>query len=219
SATALAQSAGRLAAYVERHPHVGVGALAARLWSGRAKLEHRAGVVTGDRTELHEALTALATGATHPALITGPGSAETGGRLAVMFSGQGSQRPGMGRELYDTFPVYAEALDEVCAALDQHLDTEVPLRDVMFAEPDTEHAALLETTLYTQPALFAHHVAGYRLLHTAGVQPTALIGHSIGELSAAHLTGVLPLTVAADIVATRAKLLHTLPQGTGMLAV
>ncbi|WP_326794337.1 SDR family NAD(P)-dependent oxidoreductase [Streptomyces sp. NBC_01808] len=216
---ALAEVAGRLASYVEEHPHVEVGALAVGLWSGRAKLEHRAGIVTADRTELCEALTALATGATHPALVTGLGSVETGGRLAVMFSGQGSQRPGMGRELYETFPAYAETLDQVCAALDEHLDTEVPLREVMFAEPDSEHAALLETTLYTQPALFAHHVAGYRLLQTTGVEPTALVGHSIGELSAAHLTGVLPLAVAADMVATRAKLLHTLPDGTGMLAV
>ncbi|WP_234380635.1 type I polyketide synthase [Streptomyces sp. CMB-StM0423] len=216
---ALAQSAERLAAYVEGHPQVEVGGLAAGLWSGRAKLEHRAGIVTADRDELRAALTALATGATHPALVTGLGPAETGGRLAVMFSGQGSQRPGMGRELHGTFPVYAETLDEVCAALDEHLDAEVPLREVMFAEPDSEHAALLETTLYTQPALFAHHVAGYRLLQTTGVQPTALIGHSIGELSAAHLTGILPLAAAADMVATRAKLLHTLPDGTGMLAV
>ncbi|MHA4820402.1 beta-ketoacyl synthase N-terminal-like domain-containing protein, partial [Streptomyces aculeolatus] len=113
SSTALAEAAGRLAAYVEQHPDVEIGALAARLWSGRAKLEHRAGVVTADRTELHEALTALAAGTTHPALVTGPGSVETGGRLAVMFSGQGSQRPGMGRELYETIPAYAEALDEV----------------------------------------------------------------------------------------------------------
>ncbi|AUH44535.1 6-deoxyerythronolide-B synthase [Streptomyces sp. CMB-StM0423] len=216
---ALAQSAERLAAYVEGHPQVEVGGLAAGLWSGRAKLEHRAGVVTADRDELRAALTALATGATHPALVTGLGPAESGGRLAVMFSGQGSQRPGMGRELHGTFPVYAETLDEVCAALDEHLGTGTPLREVMFAEKDSEHAALLETTLYTQPALFAHHVAGYRLLQTAGVEPTALIGHSIGELSAAHLTGILPLAAAADMVATRAKLLHTLPDGTGMLAV
>ncbi|WBB60934.1 SDR family NAD(P)-dependent oxidoreductase [Streptomyces sp. WMMC500] len=218
SAAALGQVAGRLAAYVEQHPEVEVGALAGPLWSGRAKLEHRAGIVTADRSELRDALTALASGAAHSALVTGPGPAEGGG-LAVMFSGQGSQRPGMGRELYETFPVYAEALDEVCTALDHHLDTDIPLREVTFAAKDSEHAALLETTLYTQPALFAHHVAGYRLLQTAGIQPTALIGHSIGELSAAHLTGTLPLTLAADMVATRAKLLHTLPEGTGMLAV
>ncbi|WBB60935.1 SDR family NAD(P)-dependent oxidoreductase [Streptomyces sp. WMMC500] len=218
SAAALGEVASRLAAYVDEHPEVEVGALAGRLWSGRAKLEHRAGIVTADRTELQQALTALASGAAHSALVTGPGPAEGGG-LAVMFSGQGSQRPGMGRELYETFPVYAEALDEVCTALDHHLATDIPLREVMFAEPGTDHAALLETTLYTQPALFAHHVAGYRLLQTAGIQPTALIGHSIGELSAAHLTGTLPLTLAADMVATRAKLLHTLPEGTGMLAV
>ena len=133
-----------------------------------------------------------------------------------MLSGQGSQHPGMGAQLHQTYPAYAHALDNACAALDPHLDT--PLRDVMFAQPGTEKAALLETTLYTQPALFAHHVAGYRLLTASGVTPHALIGHSIGELSAAHLAGTLPLDLAAHIVTTRAKLLHTLPTGTGMLA-
>ncbi|WP_344290990.1 type I polyketide synthase, partial [Streptomyces synnematoformans] len=89
SAAALAQSAERLAAYVEEHPQVGVGALAARLWSGRAKMEHRAGIVTADREELREALTALATGAAHPALVTGPGPVAAG-KTAFVFPGQGS---------------------------------------------------------------------------------------------------------------------------------
>ncbi|MCX5359773.1 SDR family NAD(P)-dependent oxidoreductase [Streptomyces sp. NBC_00124] len=219
SRKALADTAGRLATYLQAHPEAEPGALAARLWSGRAHLEHRAGIVTADPAQLRAALAALAAGDDHPALITGPSRTTTTGpaRLAVLFSGQGSQRPGMGRDLYTTFPAYAHALDEVCAALDPHLD--LPLQHIMFAQPGTEEATLLDTTLYTQPALFAHHTATYHLLHTHGITPHALIGHSIGELSAAHLAGTLPLPVAADMVATRAKLLNTLPTGTGMLAV
>ncbi|MFD5134467.1 type I polyketide synthase, partial [Streptomyces olindensis] len=216
TARALTHTAHRLAAYVDTHPRTDVGTLAARLWSGRAKLEHRAGIVTADRAILRAALTALAEGRDHAALITTPGRVTTPARFAVMFSGQGSQRPGMGAQLYQTFPAYARALDDVCAALDPHLD--VPLQQVMFAEPGSELATLLDTTLYTQPALFAHHTAAYRLLQTHGATPHALIGHSIGEISAAHLTGTLPLELAADMVATRAHLLHTLPPGTSMLA-
>ncbi|MHA4820427.1 ketoacyl-synthetase C-terminal extension domain-containing protein, partial [Streptomyces aculeolatus] len=95
TADALAQAAGQLAEYVERHPQVEVGALASGLWSGRAKMEHRAGVVTADRDELLEALTALATGAAHPALVTGPGSVSAG-KTAFVFPGQGSQWTRMG---------------------------------------------------------------------------------------------------------------------------
>ncbi|WTW21231.1 type I polyketide synthase [Streptomyces sp. NBC_00019] len=219
SRKALADTAGRLATYLQAHPEAEPGVLAARLWSGRAHLEHRAGIVTADPAQLRAALAALAAGDDHPALITGPSRTTTTGpaRFAVLFSGQGSQRPGMGSDLYTTYPAYAHALDEVCAALDPHLD--LPLQHVMFAQPGTEEATLLDTTLYTQPALFAHHTATYHLLHTHGITPHALIGHSIGELSAAHLAGVLPLPVAADMVTTRAKLLNTLPTGTGMLAV
>ncbi|MWA08891.1 type I polyketide synthase [Streptomyces sp. BA2] len=217
SPQALAETADRLAGFVQAHPEVEVAPLAARLWSGRAKLEHRAGIVTDNPDELHAALTALAGGRDHPALITGPSPTTAGAaRWAIVLSGQGSQKPGMGAHLHQTYPAYADALDEVCQALDPHL--QIPLQQVMFAEAGSDHAALLETTLYTQPALFAHHIAAYRLLQASGATPHALIGHSIGELSAAHLTGTLPLNLAADIVATRAKLLHTLPTGTGMLA-
>ncbi|MGW0338119.1 type I polyketide synthase, partial [Streptomyces sp. NPDC003011] len=179
SADALAESAGRLGDFLENHPEVAVGSLAGRLWSGRAHLEHRAGIVTADRAALQSALTSLATGRDHEALVTATGPVTTGpARWAVMFSGQGSQRPGMGARLYHTHPAYAHALDEVCAALDPHLP--LPLQHIMFAPPDSEHATLLNDTLYTQPALFAHHVAAYHLLTANGITPHALIGHSIG---------------------------------------
>ncbi|KDN76183.1 hypothetical protein DF19_21900 [Streptomyces olindensis] len=214
SADGLRAQAVRLAGRLRAHPGPGDDDVAHTLATGRAALGHRAVLLGRDRRELLAQLDALGRGESTAGLVTG---VQRTGRTAFLYSGQGSQRPGMGRELYAAFPAFAEALDEVCAALDEHLD--VPVREVLFAEAGTERAALLDHTLYTQPALFAVHTALTRLLGTWGVRPDHLIGHSVGELSAAHLAGVLPLDVAADMVATRAKLLHTLPAGTGMLAV
>ncbi|MHA4820045.1 type I polyketide synthase [Streptomyces aculeolatus] len=214
TADGLRAQAARLADHVRARPELTADAVGHALATSRATLGHRAVLLGADRGELLGRLDALGRGDAATGLVTG---VQQTGRLALMFSGQGSQRAGMGRELYEAFPAFAEALDEVCAALDAHLD--VPVREVMFAATGTERAALLEHTLYTQPALFAMHTALARLLASWGVRPDHLIGHSVGELSAAHVAGVFPLGVAADMVATRAKLMHSLPEGTGMLAV
>ncbi|MFC9329460.1 SDR family NAD(P)-dependent oxidoreductase [Kitasatospora sp. NPDC057015] len=185
------------------------------LATGRTAFEHRAALVAASRQDLLEQLDELmADGSTTHA--RGPGRA-TGGRLAFLFAGQGSQWLGMGRQLRSRHPVFAAAFEQVCAELDRLLPR--PLREALDAGPDTEAAGLLDRTEYTQPALFAVEVALFRLLESWGVRPDVLAGHSVGELAAVHVAGVLSLTDAAVLVTARARLMQALPPGGTMVAV
>nr|WP_062330481.1 type I polyketide synthase [Herbidospora sakaeratensis] len=210
TATSLREQAARLHRLVSADPATAPADVAHALASRRARFEHRAVIVGHDRETLLARL-----GGRQDEWITG--TAPDRPRLAFLFTGQGGQRAGMGRELAAASPVFAAALDEVCAALDRYLDR--PLREVMWAQPGTPDAALLNKTRYTQPALFAYEVAAYRLLESLGVTPDFVAGHSVGEFAAAHVSGVWSLADAARLIAARGRLMQALDVPGAMVAI
>ncbi|WP_344609133.1 type I polyketide synthase, partial [Streptomyces glaucus] len=189
TATALDTQTARLTAAARGLDPLDVGH---SLATGRGHLEHRAVLLPHDGRVRELAR----------------GVAAEGG-LAVLFTGQGAQRPGMGRELYDRFPVFAEALDELLG----HLDP--ALRAVMWGDDE----AALNRTEYAQPALFAVETALYRLAASLGVRPGFVAGHSVGEITAAHVAGVLSAEDACALVTARGRLMQALPPGGAMIAV
>ncbi|WP_405497779.1 thioester reductase domain-containing protein [Streptomyces sp. NBC_00096] len=217
SPRALRAQAGSLAAFAGADPGLSAADIAYSLATTRADLPHRTVVLGPDREALIAALGAFASGGARTTTAGAPDKgqgriqAQGKGKLGFLFTGQGSQRAAMGKALYEEFPVYAEAFDAVCAQLDPHLDR--PLREVL----QDEH--LLAGTGYAQPALFALEVALFRLFEAWGVRPDFLAGHSIGELSAAHVAGVLSLPDAAAVVAARGALMQALPEGGAMAAL
>ncbi|AQS66348.1 hypothetical protein B1H29_04875 [Streptomyces pactum] len=204
----------------------GVADIAGALARGRAELEHRGVVIApeGRLDQLLDGLRALAEGEPAPGVVEGVARGDA--RLAVLFTGQGAQRLGMGRELHARYPVFAQAFDAACAALDRELAGHVPepVADVVSGvRPGGEGvpgaAGLLNRTVYTQAGLFALETALFRLVESWGVRPGLLGGHSIGEVVAAHAAGVFSLPDAARLVAARGRLMQELPEGGAMAAL
>ncbi|MBO1418193.1 type I polyketide synthase, partial [Streptomyces sp. FH025] len=197
SEQALRAQARRLQAYAAEAPDA--DGIAAAL-AARTRFAHRA-MVTGP-----EALAALLRGEAHPGLVTG--EARDSGRSAFVFSGQGGQWAGMGRGLYREFPVFARVLDEVCGLLG------LPV-EVLFEDEE----GVLGETEFTQAGVFALEVALFRLVEWLGVRPDFVVGHSVGEVAAAHVAGVLGLEDACALVGARGRLMQGLPGGGAMVSL
>jgi acyl transferase domain-containing protein/NADPH:quinone reductase-like Zn-dependent oxidoreductase/acyl carrier protein len=221
SAGSLAGQATRLAGWIERHREVPLPDVARTLVTERSSFDHRAVVLAADAVA---GLRALASGQGAPGVVSGGVLA---GGTAVLFSGQGAQWAGMGRELAGSFGVFDAAVAEVCARLDEEFAAAgglpsagmgASVRAVLAGEVGAEDG-LLDQTVFTQAGLFAVGVGLWRLLESFGVTADAVGGHSIGELTAAHLAGVWSLPDAVRVVAARARLMQALPAGGGMLAV
>ncbi|OBA60949.1 polyketide synthase [Mycobacterium sp. 1100029.7] len=211
SEQALANQAARLVAHVSADPDLHPADVAWSLVTTRAVFDHRAVVVGADRDSLLEGLIGLAAG--EPGQGAVAGRVRSAGKTVFVFPGQGAQWLGMGRELYDRYAEFARAFDDVVAALDPQL--RLSLRQVLWGSD----AALLESTEFAQPALFAVEVAMAALLAHWGVVPDVVTGHSVGEITAAYVAGVLSLTDAAKVVAGRGRLMAALPSGGAMIAV
>ncbi|WP_285901251.1 type I polyketide synthase, partial [Frankia sp. R82] len=234
TAEALGEQAARLAAFTEAHPGLDVGDVGHALASHRAALDHRAVVVAADVAGLRAGLTALAHGAAAGSTATGTapaggapvegelpagvrvvrGVADTSATTVFVFPGQGSQWPAMARELLETSPVFAEHVNAVATALAPHVDWN--LLDVLHEQPD---APSLDRVDVVQPTLFAVLVALARLWIHHGITPKAVVGHSQGEIAAAHIAGALTLDDAARIVALRSRALTTIPTPGAMVSV
>ncbi|HEX6347628.1 type I polyketide synthase, partial [Umezawaea sp.] len=207
---ALGDQARNLLTHLDERPELSDSDVGYSLATARVAFDHRAVVLGSSRDDLRRALTALADGTSSSAVLSGT---PAGGKLAFLFTGQGSQRLAMGRELHREFPVFAAAFDDACRHFDVHLDQ--PLRTVVFGD-DPE---LLDRTEYTQPALFAVEVALFRTLEAWGVRQDYLAGHSVGEIAAAHVAGVLSLDDACALVAARGRMMQALPGGGAMVAL
>ncbi|MFG3134386.1 type I polyketide synthase [Streptomyces tendae] len=206
---ALPAQAERLLSHLGEHPDLEAPDVGYSLATARPASDHRAVLAGADRESMLRALTALARGQEDPGLVRG--SATRRGKTAFLFSGHDGPPPGTGQELYAAFPVFAQALDAVCAKFDRHLDR--PLREVMFAAEGSVAAAMLGQTAFLQASLFASQVAQFRLLESWGLRPDYLMGHGIGELAVAHVSGVLSLKDAVKLVAVRGELMQEVPGG------
>jgi len=207
SVDALRAQAANLCSHVDAHPELAPEDVGFSLATSRAALERRAVVTAADREELLRGLSALADGEL-PTHVARPD------RLtAFLFTGQGAQRLGMGRGLHTAFPAFADAFDAAVAEVDRHSDH--PLRDVVWGDDEE----LLNRTVHAQAGLFALEVALFRLLESWGVEPDFVLGHSVGEVAAAHVSGVLSLADAAALVAARGRLMQALPAGGEMAAI
>ncbi len=218
SETGLQQQAAQMAAYLRSHPRTGWTDVCGTANQCRSQLVRRLICLAPDRARLLEQLTAVAAGGQSDGVVLGQASRRPG-KLAFLFTGQGSQAIGMARGLHQQHPVFRQAFEQCTAILDPLLER--PLAEVLFpaAGDEQEAAQRLNQTGFTQPALFVVGYALSQLWLSWGVKPDLLLGHSVGEVVAAHLAGVFSLEEALRLIAARGRLMQALPAGGGMVAL
>ncbi|MEU5220618.1 amino acid adenylation domain-containing protein [Streptomyces sp. NPDC020807] len=203
---ALRELTGRYVRHLTDNPGLAYDDVCFTAATGRKTFEHRLALVARNAQEARDALAAAE---------AGPAQTRRAGSTAFVFSGQGSQYAGMGRELYGTQPVFRDALDRCAALLDGRLAR--PLLDVLF--PAEGEVSPVDETEYAQPALFAVEFALAELWESWGVRPDVMIGHSLGEYVAACRAGVFTLEDALTLVTERGRLMQALPSGGRMVSV
>ncbi len=212
---ALTDVAHRVDQYVLEHPGIPLSLLCGAI-NGRGEPgPHRLALVAGSLQQLHAQLSAFAAGEKPRGRLTGQLAGAPRPRIALLCTGQGSQYPGMARELYATSPVFARALERSADALAPHLAE--PLLSVLYRNPD--EPTPLHDTAYTQPALFAIEYALAQLWRSWGIAADAVLGHSVGEYTAACLAGVFSLEDAVRLVALRGRLMQERPPNGSMAVV
>ncbi|MFB8795997.1 MAG: SDR family NAD(P)-dependent oxidoreductase [Microcoleus sp.] len=200
--------------YLISHPKASLADICFTTNTGRAHLDFRLAVVTESTAQLREHLSAFTTGEETAELVTGH-IPDKSPKIAFLFTGQGSQYVGMGRQLYETQPIFRAALERCDKILSSYLKT--PLLNVLYPAPG--EISPLDETAYTQPALFALEYALFQLWKSWGITPDVVMGHSVGEYVAATVAGVFSLEDGLRLIAERGRLMQALPQDGEMVAV
>ncbi|MBD2727328.1 type I polyketide synthase [Nostoc sp. FACHB-892] len=186
--------------------------------TGRGDFKHRLAVLVSSTTEASQKLSAFAQGQEVAGIICDRMEGATSPRIAFLFTGQGSQYVGMGRQLYETQPTFRVALDLCDEILRSQFD--LSLLKVLYPQTeDVSNSHILDETAYTQPALFALEYALFQMWKSWGIEPAVVMGHSVGEYVAACVAGVFSLEDALKLIATRGRLMQALPQDGAMVAV
>src|ERR1700759_4862515 len=215
SPAALTQLAEEYSDWLTAHPEASLADLCLTAGAGRSHFEHRAALVVNSTESARESLRALAEDRPAPGLVRGDCADRP--RTAWLFTGQGSQYAGMARELFETEPVFAETMARCAAVFPDMLER--PLLDVIFEPDGPDGESTLRQTSYAQPALFAVEMGLARLWQSWGFEPDVVLGHSVGQYSAACVAGVFSLEDGALLMAERGRLFGSLPVGGRMVAV